>query len=186
MSAFAFPIRLVYMGKLSLSNSRVPLAYHIVFRCYGTWLHGDASGSTHHSKTTYGSPFIGPDPHWQHRENVSMKQPQYHLDEPHRKLVLEAVKGVCSYREWELIVMHVRSTHVHVIVSADDKPERVMKDFKIYASRALNKAGFDTKDRKRWARHGSTKYLWKEKELESVIDYVLHEQGKPMEVYVRE
>ncbi len=82
--------------------------------------------------------------------------------------------------------MHVRSTHVHVIVSADDKPERVMKDFKIYASRALNKAGFDTKDRKRWARHGSTKYLWKEKELESVIDYVLHEQGKPMEVYVRE
>jgi hypothetical protein len=34
-----------------------------------------------------------------------------------------------------------------------------MNDFKAYSSRRMNEAALDTKDRKRWARHGSTRYL---------------------------
>ena len=112
-----------------------------------------------------------------------MRQPPYSLDELRRKIVLEAIRGECSYRNWKLFAVHVRSTHVHVVVSATDKPEKVMKNFKSYASRALNEAGFDGLNRRRWARHGSTRYLWDAEDVERVINYVLYRQGKPMEVH---
>ena len=39
-------------------------------------------------------------------------------------------------------------------------PERVMGDFKAYARRRLNSMSRDVPNRKRWARHGSTRWLW--------------------------
>ena len=37
---------------------------------------------------------------------------------------------------------------------------------------------------KRWTRHGSTRYLWKESNVLTAIRYVLYDQGEPMEVFV--
>ena len=41
------------------------------------------------------------------------------------------------------------------------RPERIMNDFKAYASRHLNRMGLEDPGRKRWARHGSTRWLSK-------------------------
>ena len=65
---------------------------------------------------------------------------------------------------------------------AEDSPERVLKDAKAYASRALNRAGLDGADQRRWTRHGSTRYLWKPEQVGAAIHYVTREQGKPMTV----
>ena len=189
MSAFGNPTRLEYMrnSKPAKPNYfKYPTAYHITFTCYGSHLHGNKAGSTHHSNTTYGAPRINADPCWEYRERVLMKQRPYSLDKVRRKIVLKAIRDVCIYRGWELIALHIRSTHLHVVVSAGADPERVMRDFKKYASRALNDAGIDSKDRKRWTRHGSTRYLWKIEEVVDVINYVVYKQGEPMEVYLRE
>jgi hypothetical protein len=51
----------------------------------------------------------------------------------------------------------VRSNHVHSVVEAEVPPERVMSDFKAYASRRLNRMRLDESGRKRRARHGSTR-----------------------------
>jgi hypothetical protein len=56
-----------------------------------------------------------------------------------------------------------------------------MNDFKTAASRCLNKAFPDERDRTRWTRHGSTRYLWTEEAVADKVHYVLHEQGEPME-----
>lgn len=58
-----------------------------------------------------------------------------------------------------------------------------MNDFKGYASRELNRAASKRNERKRWARHGSTRYLWTQRDLEGAIQYVLYEQGEPMAIY---
>ena len=65
-------------------------------------------------------------------------------------------------------------------------PEKILNELKAYASRKLNQAGLDAPDRRRWARHGSTRYLWKRDEVESAIGYVADWQGDPMAVYVNE
>ncbi len=56
-------------------------------------------------------------------------------------------------------------------------------DLKAYASRSLAEQGFDPPDRRRWARHGSTRYLWTAERVEAAIQYVVQEQGEPMAVF---
>lgn len=110
----------------------------------------------------------------------------YELDAPRRRIVLDTVREVCRHRGWRLLAVHVRATHVHMIVHADVKPEKVMNDIKAYASRRLTEAGFDSRDTKRWSRHGSTKYIWDEDYLRSALHYALHRQGVPMERYAED
>jgi REP element-mobilizing transposase RayT len=71
-------------------------------------------------------------------------------------------------------------------VEADCRPEKVMNDFKAYTSRRLNRRGYDDKDRKRWSHHGSTRWLWKDRDVTEAIRYVDDEQGEPMTLFVSE
>ncbi len=114
-----------------------------------------------------------------------MTQPPYVLNKPARAVVLTAIKEVCAHRHWTLLTAHVRTNHVHVIVEADARPEKAMNDFKSYASRALNKLEPD-KERKRWTRHGSTRWLWKDQDVREAIRYVIDEQGDPMGFFIAE
>ena len=162
-----------------------PPAYHITYTCYGTRLHGSQKGSVHRSRNIYGTPTLKPNPYREKYEFLSMNQPPYSLDAPKREIVFRAIIEVCEYRKWDLIVLHVRTTHVHAMVSAITEPDKIIRDFKAYSSRALNEAGLDSKDRKRWTRHGSTEFLWNEVDMEYVFNYIVHMQGEPMMLYVK-
>ena len=84
---------------------------------------------------------------------------------------------------WQLWCAHVRTTHIHIIVTAQSPVERVMNDFKTAISRRLNKQFPQEKYVIRWTRHGSTRYIWKEYQLEIKIVYVVEQQGEPMAVH---
>jgi REP element-mobilizing transposase RayT len=112
-----------------------------------------------------------------------MKEEPHQPDRIRRQTVLRAMIEVCAFRAWVLLAAHVRQSHVHAVVEADDRPERTMTDFKEYASRALNRSGLDEARRRRWARHGSMKRLSNPEAREGAIRYVLGGQGAPMEVY---
>jgi hypothetical protein len=58
-----------------------------------------------------------------------------------------------------------------------------MGDFKAYASRPLNGMRLDEPNRKRWARHGSTRWLWKPHHVSAAMQYVVVEQGEAMSVF---
>ena len=115
-----------------------------------------------------------------------MDQTPFLLDSESRSTVLEAVQEVCLHRRWGLLAAHVRTTHVHAIVEAGVEPERVMNAFKSYASRKLNGLQRDAPNRKRWARHGSTRWLWKDEDVKRAIQYVVEQQGEPMAVFCAE
>jgi len=112
-----------------------------------------------------------------------MDHPPYRLDRIRRDAVLEAVQGVCARRGWNLLAAHVRSNHVHTVVEAEVPPERIMNSIKADASRHLNRMGLEEPGRKRWARHGSTRWLWKPRHVSAAIQYVVAEQGEPMSVF---
>jgi hypothetical protein len=75
---------------------------------------------------------------------------------------------------------------VHIVVEAESRPEKVMNEFKSYASRELNRLGSDGPRRRRWARHGSTRWLWEDEDVREVLRYVIDEQGKAMALFVAE
>jgi hypothetical protein len=58
-----------------------------------------------------------------------------------------------------------------------------MSDFKAYASRHLNRMRLDEPNRKRWARHGSTRWLWKPRHVSAAMQYVAGEQGDAMSAF---
>jgi REP element-mobilizing transposase RayT len=111
-----------------------------------------------------------------------MDQPPYVMDQIRRTAVLEAIQEVCAHRRWNLLAAHVRRNHVHTVVEAEAEPERVMNDFKTYASRRLNLMKLDPPDRKRWTRHGSTRWLWNPENVSAAMQYVVAEQGETMSV----
>src|SRR4051794_23299374 len=106
-----------------------------------------------------------------------MDQVPYLLDKDRRVTVLNALREVCFHRGWSFWAAHVRTNHVHAVVEADVPPEKVMHAFKSYASRSLNRLGIDGTDRKRWARHGSTRWLWKDEDVKEAIRYIVFGQG---------
>ncbi len=169
------------------SASVVPLRwcmrYFITFACYGEHLHGDVSGSVDRCHNLPGSRMLEADPQRVSAELGRIKQVPYLLDRDSRATVLQALREICLCRAWTLFAAHVRTTHVHA-VEAPVRPEKVMNDFKSYASRGLNRLGRDGIDRKRWARHGSTRWLWQDQDVRDAIRYVVEQQGEPMGVFV--
>ena len=145
------------------------LRYFITFGCYGSRLHGDESGSVDRFHNLVGSRVLESDPQRVSVERQSMPQTPYHLDPDSRAALLRALRQHCA----------------HVIVEAEARPERVMNEFKSYASRELNRLGRDEPDRRRWARHGSTRWLWKDRDVEQAIRYVIGAQGEPMALFLR-
>lgn len=105
------------------------------------------------------------------------------LGRARRQMVLNTIKEVYQYRDWILVATHVRTNHVHLIVHAMLSPENIMNTIKAYASRRLNEAKLDGQRINRWTRHGSTRYLWREEEVEATIQYIVCEQGSPMAVF---
>jgi hypothetical protein len=57
-----------------------------------------------------------------------MDQPPYGMDKSRRNAVLASMMERCSNRGWTLLAAHVRTNHVHLVVEADARPERVESD----------------------------------------------------------
>ena len=112
-----------------------------------------------------------------------MSAPAYVLDRRARETVLTSIRKSCTIKGWPLLAAHIRSTHIHLVVSAREKPERVMAYLKQYSSRELNRR---SGERRRWTSHGSTRWLWESENVDRAIDYVLNQQGAPMSVYKSE
>jgi REP element-mobilizing transposase RayT len=159
------------------------VTYLITFSCYGSHLHGDESGSVDREHNAPGTPILEMDAARLVAERKRMGQAPYSLDQMRRDAVLRALQVACAHRGWGLLAAHVRTSHVHAVVEAEVPPERIMNDFKAYASRCLNRMGLDEPSRKRWTRHGSTRWLWKPQHVSAAVQYAVAEQGDSMSVF---
>jgi hypothetical protein len=145
----------------------------LTFACYGERLHGDRRGSVDPHHNGWLSPYLDGDSSRQRAEQGRMRVASARLSVSDRDVVLQFIRSVCAHQSWTLHAAHVRSNHVHVVVSATARPEAAMTKLKAYASRALGRT-------KCWSRHGSTGYIWTPHDLQRAIDYVVHGQGPPM------
>jgi REP element-mobilizing transposase RayT len=158
-----------------------PLAYFLTWHTYGTWLHGDEQGSVDPRNNIVGDPFIATNEARRRSEQSRLQHPPVRLDSADRTIVQNTILEVAAHRRWRVLALHVRTTHVHVVVSANAKAERVLNDFKSYATRRLREAGRIAIDTKLWSRHGSTRYVWNDSQVLSKIDYVVNAQGTSLD-----
>ena len=160
-----------------------PLAYLLTISCYSSHLHGDPRGSVTIYVNEPGAPTLPPNPELLEQVQRRMKQQPYRLDRNRRRIVLRTIIEVCAYKDWPLYAVHVRPTHVHVVLWAPLLPEPVMNTVKARCSFRLNQSRLDYPGRKRWTRHGSTRYLWTRDSVRNAVKYTIEEQGEPMEIF---
>jgi hypothetical protein len=153
-----------------------PLAYHITFSAYGTWLHGTNRGSVQS-----GVPGIQPpdqDRERQARERMVAESVTFTEDQ--RRIIEQTIRDHCRIRCWMLHAVNARNTHIHVVVTADRHPDEVMDQFKAWCSRKRSDAAGLTEPlakkagRRKWfTEHGSTKWIDTEQYLAEAVHYVL-------------
>jgi len=157
------------------------LTYLLTFNCYGTHLPGDERGWVDRTRGDhrggYGETALALESHARER----MRHAPYLLDERRGQVVVSAIQEVCTFRSWQLLAAHVRTTHVHCVVGGVQLPNRAIADFKVYASRALNRI---EERQARWARGGNTRALPASVSIHAAVRYVADGQGEPMAVFV--
>ena len=151
---------------------KIPLTYFITFTCYGTWLHGDDRGSVDEDHRKFDTPFVEANTARYESMRKKMKESPLFLIEEQRALVAAVIAEVCVFRNWTLHECNVRSNHVHVVVSSDADPDKIMKDFKAYATKRLRESEEVEQSRTVWTEGGSTRYLWTETSLSAAMEYV--------------
>ncbi len=162
------------------------VAYLITFTTYGARLHGNDQGSVDDQHNVYGTPRADINRRRERWSEATMTDFSYVMTPAEREIVRNSIVSLAADRGWRLFAVHVRSNHVHAVVSAEGDPGRVMSDMKARASRDLSLAGFDNSERRRWTRHGSTRHLFEEEHVEAAIRYALDEQGERMAWYYRD
>ena len=159
------------------NDTDTPLAYFLSFRTYGTWLHGDARGSSDRFHNAYGSPFLPANNRWKSYKQQLLKAKPLILNTARRPIVEESIRETCRIRKWSLYAVNVRTNHVHVVVAALKDPELVLNAFKANATRRLREEGLWGYPFSPWAFKGSKRRLWNERSVERAINYVLFGQG---------
>jgi hypothetical protein len=157
-------------------------AYFLTFSAYGTHLPGAGNGSVDVKRRAFGTSLEIRDPRRESYWNSRLQETPWSLDQQARQVVLRAMLQVCSHRQWFAHAIHVRTTHVHAVAWGNEKPERMLTDFKAYSTRAIRSVTEIPRSRY-WAHHGSTRYLWNDLSLKAAVDYVLNAQGERMACY---
>ena len=162
------------------SNGRIPLAYFITFRTYGTWLHGDERGSVDLSHNVYGTPRLPPNKQRKSYERSLLTSPPVKLGSRQRAAVEKGIRETCAIRKWRLWAFNIRTNHVHTVVSAKCEAWLVLNALKANATRTLREEGCWRSKHSPWVRRGSKRRLWTERQLINAIAYVLYDQGLPL------
>ena len=158
-------------------------AYLLTFSTYGTHLPDSEKGWVDAQHAVPGSRLLDGNAKRQAWWSVHLQETPWMLDSKARQIVLEALRSVCAHRRWICHAVRIRTTHVHAIITGETAPERMLSNFKAYATRAIRHAFPGIQRRRHWAHHGSTRYLWNEVSFRAAIDYVMNGQGERMACY---
>ncbi|MFO0802037.1 MAG: transposase [Gemmataceae bacterium] len=175
------------------------LTWLLTSTTYGTWLPGDARGFVGRVREIrHGDDFAS--------ERVEHDRPgtEYDAGIPKlREASISLMKGepvwltadlaivvrdqfieTAAYRGWELHAASVMSNHFHLVVTAKAEilTDAMLRDFKAYASRALNCRRPKPASGTWWTSSGSRRRLPDDRALDAAIAYVLN-QHSPLAVY---
>jgi len=149
-----------------------PLAYHITWRTYGTWLPGDARGWLKKGDSVVQSP----DPDREAAARNAMIEAAVILEQNQRNLVDETIVKHCEIRNG--YCTRVTSAPITFMsLSALRYRDEIRTQFKTWCSRRLSEAigliGPGRNGQRRWfSEKGDVRWIDAQEYLESAIRYV--------------
>src|SRR5262249_44797868 len=123
---------------------------------YGNWLPGDPRGFVSrvrdqrsddpdtHVRLVHDIPGTAYDQDlielWKSARN-KLKGPPIRIEVHHGDLLLSQFQETAQYRKWELLAVAIMGNHIHIVVgvAGNPSPADLLRDFKAYGSRKLNR-----------------------------------------------
>ena len=154
---------------------------------YGSWLPGDDRGfvsnvrvndgpEVRHNRVgeEYDREIRGLAEHSRQR----LLAPMIEFSVAHAETLLKQFQETASHRRWWLLAAAVMATHKHLVVGVpgDPSPDDLLRDFKGYGSRALNKRFGRPASETWWTESGSKRKLPTVEAILGAIRYVLGQQ----------
>jgi REP element-mobilizing transposase RayT len=162
--------------------------WFLTWRTYGTWLPGDERGFVDPVLDDQGhrvihnlpgTPLDADVPQLRDHAREIMRGPAVYLIAEQATNLLEQFQETARYRGWQLLTVAILTNHVHLIVGApgDPDPAALLRDFKSYGSRRLNRRWPVPASKTWWAESGSRRRLKTEENRMQAIQYVLQQSG---------
>ncbi len=145
--------------------------FFITWTTYGTWLPGDARGWR---KLGAGNQLPRPRLEAWCANNLN-SEPVF-LRPVDRETVDAAIREHCKIRGWVITAVNARTKHVHVVVQAYAKPEKVRDQLKANCTRRLRIQTDPLICEPTWTRGGDCEVLEDEGALGAATRYVLEAQ----------
>ncbi len=160
----------------------------ITWTTYGTWRPGDERGfvgrildeetGTHRIENRPQTPYFQDIRELKTYSNSQLKSKPIYLVEDQAKAMAEQFLETAQYRGWKLLAFAIMRNHVHLVVgvNGDPEPEDIMRDFKSYASRRLNRTWSKPESGTWWTESASVRKLRNEKAIYAAVEYVRNQE----------
>jgi REP element-mobilizing transposase RayT len=151
----------------------------VTWTTYGTWLPGDERGFVGPVKMGDGPHAIRNQPGTDYDRKLrgltqfaerNQRAPAVRLTREQATTVSKQIQATAAFRQWKVAALAVMTNHVHVGVVGDPEPKTLLRDFKSFCSRELNRTEGVAK--RWWTQSGSTRKLPNEAAIVAAIRYV--------------
>lgn len=165
--------RIRFTGTMAMALGD-PLAYFITWTIYGSHLQGDERGWRRRRRGNQ-----NPQPRLNQWRRDQLKYEVLLLSIEHRRIVEHECRRHCSHRGWHLWEVNARSTHIHIVVTANGYSGKTVRDqLKANGTRGLREHWNEFCDRNVWTVGGDWECINGEDDLESVCHYVREAQDR--------
>ncbi len=162
--------------------------WFLTWRTYGTWLPGSRDGfvdpilAADGNRVIHnipGTPVDADNPALENYAKTIMKGKPVYLNEEQAKALLEQCQETARFRHWHLVAVAILINHIHLIVGVDGDPDPadLLRDFKAYGSRRLNRQWPKPADGSWWAESGSRRRLKLDENVVAVTEYVMKQES---------
>jgi REP element-mobilizing transposase RayT len=173
------------------SEHHVDRYWLLTWTTYGTWLPGDERGfvgsvKVGDSRAIHNQPGTDYDRKLRGLTQFAernQKAAAVRLTRQQAATVANQIRSTATFRQWKIGAFAVMANHVHVVVGVpgDPAPSTLLRDFKSFCSRELNRTEGATK--RWWTQSGSTRKLPDESAVIAAIRYVRN-QSHPLAIWV--
>lgn len=159
----------------------------LTWTTYGTWLPGDERGFVSNVRDGTGPevrhnrPGTEPDrnmPGLRKHAERQLDGPPVKLKPDHAPVLLTQFRTTAEFRGWQLLAAAVMANHIHLVtgVPGDPQPDSLLRDFKSYAGRALNRQFTKPASGTWWTESGSRRRLRDPQAVLNAIRYLVQQE----------
>ena len=161
----------------------------LTWTTYGTWLPGNRRGFVSpvavengfelHNQP--GTPIDADMPALREHARTLLRGKPVYLGAEQATRVVEQFCETATFRQWPLLAAAVMANHAHLVVGVlgDPDPNKLLHDFKSYATRALNKRWPRPTSETWWTKDGSKRKLPDFPAVRNAVSY-LRRQYRPL------